>query len=172
MPDSPRWILEPVRRDHVRDRFDCGNADLNGFLSRYARQSDDLGLARTIVAVPPKELIVLGYYSMRNGQVKVSTLPQGDAKRFPRYPVPVVHLARLAVDRTARGQGLGEFMLLDALEKALAASRKIAAYAVEVVAVDETARSFYRKYGFKELLDDRLHLYLPMQTVERLFEKA
>ncbi|MBI3298460.1 MAG: GNAT family N-acetyltransferase [Elusimicrobia bacterium] len=171
MPDAQRWVLEPISREHERDRFDCGNGDLNAFLSRYARQSEDLGLARTFVAVSPKELIVQGYYSMRSGQVEVVTLPPGDTKRFPRYPVPVVHLARLAVDRNARGQGLGEFLLLDALDRALAASRKIAAFAVEVVAVDAAARGFYLKYGFKELVDDQLHMYLPMRTVERLFRR-
>ncbi len=170
VPDAPRWLIEPIRRDHARDGFDCGNADLDDFLRRYARQSESLSIARTLVAVRSKELIVRGYYTMRNGQVEVARLPQDETKRFPRYPVPVVHLARLAVDRSARGQGLGEFLLLHALGRALAASRSIAAFAVEVVAFDEAARGFYLKYGFKALVDDSLHLYLPMRTVEKLFE--
>lgn len=172
MPDAPLWRLEPIRREHIRDAFDCGNASLNEFLRRYARQSEDLGVARTFVAVRPGEVVVRGYYTIRTGQVEVQELPQGETKRFPRYPVPVVHLARLAVDLTARGQGLGELLLLDALEKALAASCSIGAYAVEVIATDEAARSFYLKYGFKELQDDRLHMYLAMSTVESLFGRG
>lgn len=172
MPNPDDWRLEPIRRDHVRDGFDCGNADLNEFLRRFARQSDDLAIARTFVATQPKDLLVRGYYTMRTGQVEVAALPPVETKRFPRYPVPVVHLARLAVDRAVKGQGLGAILLLDALEKALAASRSVAAFAVEVVAIDDSARNFYLKYGFKELVDDRLHLYLPMKTVEELFKNS
>lgn len=170
MPETD-WALEPIRRDHVRDGFDCGNAELNDFLRRYARQSEDLAIARIIVAVEPEDPVVRGYYTMRTGHVEVKDMPALETKRFPRYPVPVVHLARLAVDRTAQGRRLGEILLLDALEKALRVSQQVAAYAVEVVAIDESARNFYLKYGFSELIDDRLHLYLPMRTVAMLFER-
>lgn len=171
MADPGGWRLEPIRREHVRDAFDCGNADLDEFLRRFARQSEDLGISRTIVATGPKDLVVRGYYTMRTGQVEVKDLPSAETRRLPRYPVPVVHLARLAVDRAAKGRGLGALLLLDALEKALAVSRSAAAFAVEVVAADDSARAFYLKYGFKELVDDRLHLYLPMKTVDELFKR-
>ena len=169
MPETPPWTIEPIRRDHVRDSFDCGHPYLNVFLQRYARQSEDLRLARTCVAVKPKDLIVRGYYTMRTGQVAIRDLPPEETRRLPQYPVPVVHLARLAVDKTAQGHRLGETLLLDALEKALAGSRTVAAYAVEVIAIDAAARAFYERYGFRGLLDDRRHLYLPMKTVEALF---
>lgn len=169
MSDPRSWRLEPIRRDHVRDAFDCGNAALNEFLRRFARQSDDLAIARTFVATNPKELLVRGYYTLRTGQVEVKDLPEADTKRFPRYPVPVIHLARLAVDKASKEQGLGESLLLDALKKALIVSQSAAAFAVEVVAINDGARNFYLKYGFKELVDDRLHLYLPMKTVDELF---
>lgn len=170
MPESADWLLEPVRRDHVRDVFGCGNASLDDFLRKFACQSENLAIARTFVATKPKDLRVHGYYTLRTGQVEVKDLPAAETKRFPRYPVPVVHLARLAVDCAAQGRGLGEILLLDALEKALIVSRSVAAFAVEVVAIDDSARSFYLKYGFKELADDRLHLYLSMKAVDDLFE--
>lgn len=170
MPDSVSWLLEPIRRDHVRDAFDCGNAGLNDFLRKFARQSEDLGVARTFAATRPKDPRVRGYYTLRTGQVEVKDWPAAETKRFPRYPVPVIHLARLAVDRSVQGQGLGEILLLDALEKALVVSRNVAAFAVEVTAIDDSARGFYLKYGFKELVEDRRHLYLSMRMVERLFQ--
>lgn len=172
MPNSGGWLIEPIRRDHVRDAFDCGNPGLDDFLRKFARQSDDLAIARTFVATKPPGPLVLGYYTMRTGQVEVHDLPSAETKRFPRFPVPVVHLARLAVDRAVKGQGLGELLLLDALKKALAVSHSVAAFAIEVVAIDDPARSFYLKYGFKELIDDRLHLYLPMKTVEQVFTQS
>lgn len=166
------WRIERIRKDHERADFDCGHAELNDFLRRYARQNDELGLARTFVAVRPGARTVLGYHTLRSGEVAVEDLRAEDSKRFPRYPVPVVHFARLAVDRRAQGQRLGEALLLDALERALAVSRAVAAFAVEVVAIDDAARAFYVKYGFQELRDDRRHLYLPIKTVARLFGEA
>jgi ribosomal protein S18 acetylase RimI-like enzyme len=75
------------------------------------------------------------------------------------------------VDLAVQGQGLGERLLLDALERILAASRNSAAYAVEVIAINDAAKRFYLKYGFQALLDDKLHLYLPMKTITTLFEE-
>lgn len=172
MPEaSGNWIVEPIRREHLRDSFDCGIVDLNGFLKKFARQNEDLAIARTFVARRPKDLLVGGYYTLRTGQVEASAIPPEETKRFPQYPVPVVHLARLAVDKTAQGQRLGETLLMDALERALAASRSVAAYAVEVVSIDDSARRFHLKYGFKELIDDQFHLYLPMRIVAKLFDE-
>lgn len=171
MPEVSDWSIDRIRKDHEREAFDCGVGELDVFLRQYARQSEELGLARTFIATRPGERRVLGYYTVRSGSVEVQNLRPEEARRFPRYPVPVVHLARLAVDRSVQGQRLGERLLLDALERTLEVSRSVAAYAVEVVAIDETARRFYLKHGFQELLDDRLHLYLSMKTIARLFGK-
>lgn len=171
MPEASEWIFEPIRRDHARDSFDCGVAALNEFLKKFARQNEDLAIARTFVAVRTGDPLVRGYYTLRTGQVEIKDLPPEETKRFPRYPVPIIHLARLAVDKTAQGKRLGERLLLDALERALAVSRSAAAFAVEVIAIDDSARSFYLKYGFKELVDDRLHLYLPLGVIAKLFNQ-
>lgn len=171
MPEASNWIVVPIRREHARESFDCGIAELNEFLRKFARQNEDLAIARTFVAIRPKDLLVRGYYTLRTGQVEVNNIPPEDTKRFPRYPVPVIHLARLTVDKTAQGGRLGETLLMDALEKALAVSRSVAAYAVEVISINGSARNFYMKYGFKELIDDQLHLYLPMRIVAKLFNQ-
>jgi ribosomal protein S18 acetylase RimI-like enzyme len=172
MADSPAWQIERIRKDHERASFDCGVEELNVFLRKYARQSEEFGLARTFVATTHGTPKVFGYYTVRNGEVEVQNLRPEETKRFPRYPVPVVHLARLAVDRTTQGQRLGERLLLNALERALMVSRSVAAYAVEVVAINDAAKRFYLKHGFQELLDDRLHLYLSTKTVAKLLGVA
>jgi ribosomal protein S18 acetylase RimI-like enzyme len=82
--------------------------------------------------------------------------------------VPVAHLGRLAVDRSAQGQGLGEHLLLDALWRIGRVERELGIHAVEVVAIDERARRFYVKYGFTELRDDPHHLFMAMKTVRKL----
>lgn len=79
-------------------------------------------------------------------------------------------VARLAVDHTARGQRLGETLLIHALRSAQRAAKIVGLYAVVVDALDQTARSFYLKYGFNSLTDDHLHLYLPMKAIDKLEE--
>ncbi len=175
MPEA--WVIERLRKSHSRATFNSGSLELDQFLRRYARQNDDLGLGRTYVAVRPGDQTarVAGYYTLSSGSIDLADLPEDQRRRLPRYPVPVIHLGRLAVDRSTQGQGqgqgqgLGSLLLASALERAWSASEAIGALAVEVVALDEAARGFYLKHGFQELVDDRLHLYLPMRLLVRLF---
>jgi ribosomal protein S18 acetylase RimI-like enzyme len=111
---------------------------------------------------------VRGYYSISAGAVALENLPEGHRKRLPKYPVPVAHLGRLAVDNSAQGQRLGEFLLVDALRRIQTAADSIGIHAVEVVAIDDAAKGYYLKYGFIELLDDPHHLYISMKAVRKL----
>ena len=160
--------IEAIRKDHLRNTFDCGKPPLNDYLAKHARQNHELGTTKTYVAVRSPDPAVLGYYSLCMGNVSVAKFPPEEVKRLPRYPVPVVHLARLAIDRRVQRQGVGSLLLVSALKRALKSSLEIASYAVEAVAKDEEARTFYVKYGFKPLADDPLHLYIAMKTVEKL----
>ena len=168
---AEEWRIERLGKGHLRATFDSGNQALDRFLHKYARQNDALGLGRTYVAVRSgdPEARVVAYYTLSSGSLDLVDLPSEARHRLPRYPVPVIHLGRLAVDRSAQGQGLGSLLLASALERAYFASQAIGALAVEVLAVDEAARSFYLKHGFQELVDDRLHLYLPMRTLSKFF---
>jgi GNAT superfamily N-acetyltransferase len=164
------WTIEPLAARHDRAAFDCGEAPLNEFLKKYARQNEERGISRTYVAVKGDAPHIFGYYTLRAGAVEASEFPKEEAKRLPRYPVPVIHLARLAVDRTAQGQGIGQALLASALKKALAASALAGAYAVEVFAKTQRAARFYEKHGFQAFQDDAQHLYLPIATIARLME--
>ncbi|MCP9496777.1 MAG: GNAT family N-acetyltransferase [Pyrinomonadaceae bacterium MAG19_C2-C3] len=137
---------------------------MNDFLKRFARQNDEKGLGRTYVAVLPGEPRIYGYYTIASGALQFSTVPE----KLPRYLVPVVHLGRLAVDVTTKGQGLGKALLADALKRVGAIAEQLGIYAVEVYALNEQARDFYLKFGFRELQDDRLHLYLTMKVIRKL----
>jgi GNAT superfamily N-acetyltransferase len=159
-----KYIIEPLDRSHNRRYFDCGEESLNGFLKKFARQNSKKGLGRTFVAVPPDSKVIYGYYTIASGSVRFDTVPEN----LPRYPIPVVLLGRIAVDEKAKGQGLGEYLLMDALKQALQLSESLGIYAVEVFALNESARAFYQRYGFIELTDDPLHLHLPIKTVKAL----
>jgi GNAT superfamily N-acetyltransferase len=157
--------VEPLSRRHDRTAFDCGNQDLNVFLKQFAGQNEDRGLSRTFVMTEAGEVRVIAYHCISSGAVSFEEMPE---KRLPRYPIPVVHLGRLAVDLHYQGQGLGEFLLMDAMRRAQLVAEQIGVYAVEVRAIDEAARQFYLRYGFTELKDDKLHLYLPMSVIKKL----
>lgn len=133
-------------------------------------QFDRRDLGRTFVAAAPDFAQILGYYTLSSGSVSYEELPNTESRSLPsRIPIPVLHLGRLAVDLSAKGKGLGSFLLLDALRRGLVSGRSVAMRAVEVYAIDDSARAFYRKYGFVELLDDQQHLYLSMKQVAKLF---
>lgn len=155
---------------HVRKGFDSGVAALDEFLRQYARQNDEKGLSRTYVATRPGEFRVLGFVTIRVGEIARADLPEAEQKRLARYPLPVLHVARLAVDKGARGQGIGELLLIHALRKALDAADDLGVWGVEVIAKDESARSFYARYGFSALVDDPLRLYVSLKAVRRAFE--
>ncbi len=163
------WSLEPIADSHDRVAFDCGSSALNEFLRQYARQNEIRGISRTFVATRRGDKQVLGYFTVRAGEIEIQNLRAEHARRLPRYPVPSLHVARLAVDRAAQGKGLGEYLLMCVVERAAHASKDIGVYAIEVVAESGSAKSFYERYGFVELGDSPLHLYLTVETARRSF---
>ena len=157
--------IEPINAGHNTKDFDCGEADLNGFLSRFALKNDNNDIGRTFVAVRPGEADVFGYYTISSGTVTFDQLPTGF--KLPKYPIPTAHMGRLATDLKVQGQGLGEALLFDALAKAESASRKIGIRVVELIVLNQKAKDLYLRYGFEELADDRLRLYLAIETVRQ-----
>lgn len=164
------FVIEPLTRAHERNAFDCREPALNEYLRQYARQNQERGVGRTFVAVPEGGLRVVGYYTLAAGSVEFANVPEGLRRRLPRYPIPVAHLGRLATCQSVRGQGLGEALLFDALQRTIRVADEMGVVAVEVWAKTEGARTFYEKYGFESLIDDRLHLYLPLATARQVLQ--
>ena len=157
------FVIEPLGKQHKRERFDCGETSLNEFLQKFARQNSAKGFGRTFVACVPPEQEVAGFYTLASGSVSFEIVPE----KLPRYPIPVVHLGRLATDVQMRGQGLGELLLVDALRRACLVAAEIGIYAVELFALTDRAKGFYLKYGFVPLADDAKHLHLPIETLKK-----
>jgi GNAT superfamily N-acetyltransferase len=166
--EASPWVIQELATEHDRAAFSCGHPSLDEFLKLYAGQNQKSGLSRTFVAILPGERAVHGYYSLAAGAVRIEDLADEQRKRLPRYPVPVAHLGRLAVDQLSQGRGLGSLLLLDAMDRVTRVDRSLGIHAIEVVAIDETARRFYLKYGFTALRDDPHHLYIPMKMVRKL----
>jgi GNAT superfamily N-acetyltransferase len=162
------WQIERLKKTHDRSVFSSGNASLDDFLRLRVNQYQKRNLGRTFVAVLSTSLVVQGYYTLTATSIPVEGMPAKLASKLPIHPVPPVLLARLAVDQQAQGMGLGEQLLLDALERSLALAQELGIHAVVVNAIDERAALFYRKYGFESLLDDPLHQYMSTTTIQQV----
>ncbi len=159
------WRIERLSREHTRDGFDCGQPALDDFLRTLVSQYERRDLGRTYVAVAADDPRVLGYYTLAGGSIDVGGLPLKASRKLPRHPVPVVLIARLAVDRRVQRGGLGGRLLRDALTRSLEVSGQLGVHAVVVDALDAHASDFYKRFGFLELTDSPLRLFLPLSTV-------
>jgi GNAT superfamily N-acetyltransferase len=165
-----RHRIEPLSKGHNRDPFCCGIAELDRYLHEQINQDLKRRVAAPFVLVEPPGVDVLGYYTLSSGAVDLTDWPKDLAKKLPRYPtVPVTLLGRLAVDETRRGEGLGEFLLMDALHKSLVATETVASVAVIVDAINDDAIRFYRHYEFWQFPERPSRLLLPMQTIAQMF---
>ena len=173
MPESQQqkdYRVEALGRQHDRSVFSCGVEPLDRYLREQAGQDARKRVAAPFALCEGKSHAVLGYYTLSALSVDVGAWPKDVARKLPKYPVvPATLIRRLAIDRGLRGRGAGEHLLMDALRRALAASREVASVAVVVDAKDDNAVSFYRRYGFIAFPDQPNKLFLPMAVVEQLF---
>lgn len=155
--------LDPKR--HQVKEFQCGQPSLDRWLQANAGQSQRRDVARTFIAAD-SELRAVGYYTLVAGQVEHGAAsPPVRAGVSRHFPIPICLIARLAVDQSWQGRGLGSDLLRDALRRTLAASDQIGIRAVLVDAIDDNAAGFYRRYGFEPATSDGLTLMVPLAAV-------
>lgn len=160
---------ESLRGKHDCDDFRCGDAALDMWLHRYARHAEAAGSARTFVTVG--EGHVVGYYALSAGQVEALEATERLVKGHPRgRSVPVVILARLAVDERHQGKGLGRSLLQDALLRCSAVAEAIGVRAV-IAHATQAANDFYDRFGFEASPADPLHRILLMKDLKKLMKE-
>ena len=157
--------IELLAAHHQRAGFDCGEPALNEFLQRQAGQLGRKGFGKTYVALAADGLRVTGFVTLSAGQAQTQSLPAH--LKLPRYPVPILRLGRLAVDRSAQGQGTGRQLMAFALQLALDFSKNVGLYAVVIDAKHDQIKDYYQAMGFQATLDDPLSLYLPLSVLEK-----
>lgn len=169
--DETRYRIEPLGDKHDRAAFSCGVEALDRYLQRQAGPDVSRRVAAAFV-ITPDGTTIEGFYTLSAHLVNLADLPENVAKKLPRYPnVPASLLGRLAVSENFRGQGIGELLLLDALQRALGNTREIASAVVVVDAKDERARGFYLRHDFTPLPTQPNRLFYPMKTIEKLFTR-
>lgn len=173
MTETVEWREEAIARHHDRNGFDCGSAEVNDYLRKYARQNHETGGAKTFIAVPPDEPArVLGYYSISPGAIEFARVPARLTKKLGRYEVPVFRLGRLGISRSLQGQGLGAELLLAAGVRALSVASQIGGVALAIDAKDDRAAGWYERFGAVRLLDDPLKLILPLAIIAAVIAAA
>lgn len=162
--------IEEITKQHDRKHFDCGNTALNDYLAKNARVAVDRNIARTYIATRVSApQTVLGYHTIINYSVTVPP-PVKPYKNYP-HPLPAIKLARLAVDRSQQGQGLGELLLIDAITRAVTVADIVGAIGLYVDPTSPDVVSFYEQYGFSKGEPDdpsSLEMWLPMATCVQL----
>ncbi len=160
----------PLRGKHRLEGFDCGEGSLNDWLGRYARHAEATGSARVFVTTEDGVQVV-GYFALAVGEVQPAVATVRLLKGQPEgRPVPVVILARLAVDGAHQGKGLGISLLRDAMLRFASVAEHAGARALIAHAIDERARSFYLRFGFEPSPTDALHLSLMAKDLRKLLQ--
>ena len=173
MNERLTWRQEPLGRQHDRAGFDCGDADLNTYLRRYARQNHESGGSKCFVAVPETNpTSVLGFYTLSPGALDYSRSPAIVQKGLGRYDVPVFRLGRLATSLSVQGRGLGGALLLRAAERCLQVAEHVGGVALLIDAKSDRAARWYAGYGAVPLADAPLSLVLPLATAREALRLA
>ena len=145
--------------------FDCGKEPLNVFLTRHALANQANDSARTFVVLDGDS--VVGYYSLAVSAVLFDEAPSRMAKGLARHPVPVILMARFAVALSHQGKGIGKAMFKDAIKRALAVSREVAARAFVVHAKDDDASKLYQHFEMEPFPNSPYHFFLLMKDIEK-----
>lgn len=145
--------IERLEEGHDLSRFSCGDKSLDDWLRMHALENQRRNLSRTFVLVDDAGGVI-GYYALSMGGVVKEDLPRRLGRGLPSYQIGMVLLARLAVDRSHQGEGLGRDLLIDAVIQAAAAGQYAAARFIAVDPVDDRARRIYRRFDFQEVKGD------------------
>lgn len=155
-----------LSESHDVSSFDCGVDALNAFLKNHALQNQRNNSARTFVSTRAGSYEVVGFYSLCAASVEFEQTPERIRKGLARHEVPLILLARLAVDVSCKGHGLGASLLQDAFFRFMKAQEVVGARALLAHAKDESAKAFYEKWGFVSTDGLPLHLYILTKQIK------
>lgn len=161
-------VIAALSKEHDRAGFDCGVVELNNFLKATARQHGDKGISRTFVLTDHDSPVIIGFFTLTLCEITTEKLPAAYAKKYPHHGLPAVRLARLAVSRKHQGKKYGELLLTEAISRTILIAEQAGVIGLFVDAKDDSARSFYERYGFVMLPGREMHLFLPIGTMRLL----
>ena len=158
--------IEKLQPHHAVEAFDCGQEALNRFLQKHALQNQRSGGSQTYVGLVNEA--VIGYYALAVGSVEQDHAPERVKKGLAKHSIPIMLLARLAVDLNWQKQGIGAALVKDATLRTLQAADIAGIRALVVHAKDETARRFYERFDFLPSPTDPLPLFMLLKDVRKI----
>ena len=162
----PRFLdPQPLDNEDRINGFDCGVGSLDVWLVKHARAAAGAGSARTYVVIDVEQDRVVGYHALSVASIECGEATDRAQKGMPRNPIPAMLLARLAVDKTVQGKGIGVFLLRDAMTRAVSVAEQAGVRLLLVHAANEEARSFYEHFGFEASPTDPMNLQLLIKDI-------
>jgi GNAT superfamily N-acetyltransferase len=158
---------EPLDEHHILDEFSSGQPSLDAWLKRRSRANQVSGASRTYVLCEGSR--VVGYYAVASGAVAIGTAP-GRFRRHMPDPIPVVVLARLAIDQKWQGRGIGRALFNDAARRVLQAADAIGVRGILVHAISEEAKKFYMALGFDPCAGEPTSLVITLADIRAAVE--
>lgn len=157
--------IKVIQQKSILKNFDCEIDALNEFLSKYALKNDQLGIGKTFVALDHQDKIV-GYFTLATAQVAYQEIPDDYRGKLPKYPIPALRIARLAVDKELKEKGIGKWLLAQAFVKIIQVADVTGIYFI-IVDAKESSKSFYEHYGFIRFNDKNLTYFILLDTVRK-----
>lgn len=170
MEETPKPSIAKLSIEHVTSDFDCGHTALNAFIRSYALPGQRANSSQTYVAV--SGAMIVGYHTLVVGDVAYDDAPERLAKGLPRHPIPILLLARLAVDLSWKGKGLGAALVADAMRRTLQVANIAGVRALLVHAKDEAANRFYAHLGFEPFPGEPLILYRLLKDLRAMCKSS
>lgn len=149
--------------------FSCDEPPLDQYLKRFAVNHEKKGIGRTFLLLEKER--VIGYYTLSAAQISILDLPESLQKKLPRFPITASRLCRLAVDESCKGKRVGEYLLMDAINRVLSADQSIAIYSL-IVDAKPRSKGFYLRYGFNPLEGKELSFFLHLEPLRRASRKV
>ena len=159
------FVIERISKLHNFKDFSCGEPSLDNYLRNWGVRNTQNDFSTTYVLCPRGTKEVIGYYSLCASSIRSCRLPE--VKSAPRN-IPTVLLGRIALRHDFRGQGLGEILLIHVFRETLLVSTKISVWGLELDAINESVKQWYQNFGFMEIIDEPLHLYIEIETLRQL----
>ena len=158
--------IEKLQPHHAVEAFDCGQEALNRFLQKHALQNQRSGGSQTYVGLVNEA--VIGYYALAVGSVEQDHAPERVKKGLAKHSIPIMLLARLAIDLNWQKQGVGAALLKDATLRTLQAADIAGIRALVVHAKDDVAKKFYERFDFLPSPTDPLHFFMLLKDVRKI----
>lgn len=163
------YYFEPLGEQHDRAAFSCGVEALDQYFQGDPIRQDVSRRVTNAFVLTPDGKFVAGFYTLSPISILSVNLPASLARKLPKRPIGATLIGRMGRDRSLRGKGLGEVLLMDALHKAWRASKLVSCWAV-VVDAKEGARDFYLKNEFTPFVSHPDRLFLLMKSIDLMFE--